>query len=1295
MTNLASSQRHPTDWIFIVAGGAALIVLIAISLAVPPTATPDFAALVLLAALVVASGNLALDVSSGCITLTNLLAVSGLLIFGLAPALWLVFIGEAASDLIRTMLAKHLHAPHRSAWRTLVVAATNVALQILSLLAGWLILTALGGSVPLQDFSAAAVLRLLALFAGYFLVNNFMFSAAVRIEKGKSIRSTFWRDWQMTLVFDVLPLPLSIVIANIHFNLGIWSFAGIAALLLGGMLILHRLNQAQRAAERRVRELTSLSAISQAMRSSLDLPELLEAIHQQLNQLINADNFYIALYDPDANSISFPLVYENNAPVRRAGRPVANGMTEWIIQNKQALLIHENLPGVLRQMGLDLLGPPAESWLGVPILSEDKALGVLAIHHPTQRRLFDTSHQSLLITIAAQAAMAIRNAQFYSTMRQRTAEMAILNSVSTTLSASLDMQRVAQIMVDSILPIASCEKSAFFLLDDDGAHLRLAESRGLGATFAQGAQRCVVGPSERGVVAHTRSPMLVADIRAAPDLPTGLSAIAEAEGFRALAEMPLLAQGAIIGTLAAYYVQPRTFTQADLDLLSTFANQAAVAVANAKLYTRTDKALARRVGEMSAIEEIGRELLVTLDVKRIINKMIERAMQVTGANYSVVVLFDAALEEARLLAHQGYPPDIIAPLYDKPWPLHAGITGRVLRTAQTANTIDVHSDPDYYEAIPTVRSQLSVPIAGKGQVLGVITLESETPAAFDTHAVSFTEHLGNQAAIALGNARLYEKAQRRLRETSILYEASQQLTGVLDPDMLAARVVEQACKALDSTSCLLEFLDKPAHQLQVVASFTAPSARVAITATPYSAACQTKDYPATLRLLETREPLVVYANDPQADPAELRLLKESHQQAALIAPLVAGDTVIGIVEWLDDRPRRFNDEEIRLAQTITNQAAISIENSRLFQGIAEARDRLQAILNSASEGILMLDLSGRVVLINVMLELLWQISRQTLEGQLLQDLINRPALKIAGRLGAATSGIEAMLPIFKQLQQKMRATYQLPAPSTQVVERLTTPVLDSNERLMGWMVTLRDATEEHELQQMRDNLTSMIVHDLRGPLGAIASGFSMIRDIVSTAPDADFGLEVIQVSERSTQKLLTLVNSLLDINDPRRLQLNISAVNLHTLVKNVIDTLSPLAAENSILLSAQLPPLPLVAVDEEKISRVFMNLIDNALKFAQAGSSVTVLAEVLELEARTCVRCAVHDTGAGIPAEYLERIFDRFVQVPNQEGHRRGTGLGLAFCKLAIEAHGERIWAESAVGTGSTFYLTLPIYEDL
>jgi PAS domain S-box-containing protein len=1050
------------------------------------------------------------------------------------------------------------------------------------------------------------------------------------------------------------------------------------------LIILYRMGQARAEAKQRVRHLTTLSAIGEAMRGDLDLPILLQVIHQQVSQLLDARSFYIALYDADTYQVSFPLCYENGERCHPKPCLASTTLAGHVIQTRQPLLVRENLRNTVAQLGVELSDRSSQSWLGVPILTDDLVLGVIAVQSPTLRA-YDASHQELLATVAAQATIAIRNAQLYSTLRQSASEFAILNSVSTAIGATLDLERVLEIITTSISPFTGCHKSAIFLLDDASGELYLARSQGLSSTFIATAHKPKIKPDERGTVAMQRQPLVVPDVTTAPGF-EGLAPAAQAEGIRALAQVPLMAQNTLIGSLAVYFAAPHTFTQAEMDLLGTFANQAAIALNNAQLYARTDQALARRVEELSALEEIGRELAGTLDMTNITDRILERTMEIASAQMSNMVLLDEQNGDGRFVAQRGYPHQKVAPYVQQPWPRTQGIIGRVLRTGQLANVLDVRLDPDYVPADPNVQSQLSVPISREGRVLGVITLESHRLAAFDQPMVAFVQQLANQAAIAIENARLFSDRMQRIHELAQLYEASLALTGSLDFRQVLDRIATAARQLTQADAVMLNLYDSVSDEFL-------PGA-VAGDSLPGDSISSIRPQGMTRRALLQRQPILV--GDTRIEPDTNWRIVAAGVQSLICVPVISHDQVLGVLNAFSQQPYQFTDADVRLVSALANQAAAAIENARLFQAVAESHDKLRAILNSSREGVLMFDLAGHVVMANPALERLLGISRAEIEGQPLTALIGKPELDIAAQLGYSPPMLLALLDELRQGQHPIEShhTFQLMRPSVRFVERSGVPVLDTLGRLAGWMITVRDVTEERELQRMRDDLTSMIIHDLRSPLSAIVSGLYLLRDLLPASDDKELLIETISASERSCLKLLDLVNTLLDISkmEAGRMEIVPQPVNLAKLVDNTLNRLALLAQGKEIAVTNHVDASWRVLADEEKLGRVITNLVDNALKFTLAKGQVVILAERAP-DDEGFVRCAVCDTGLGIPRKYHERIFDRFTQAPDERGRRRGTGLGLTFCKLMVEAHGGRIWVESEEGRGSTFYFTLPLSE--
>jgi NtrC-family two-component system sensor histidine kinase KinB len=259
------------------------------------------------------------------------------------------------------------------------------------------------------------------------------------------------------------------------------------------------------------------------------------------------------------------------------------------------------------------------------------------------------------------------------------------------------------------------------------------------------------------------------------------------------------------------------------------------------------------------------------------------------------------------------------------------------------------------------------------------------------------------------------------------------------------------------------------------------------------------------------------------------------------------------------------------------------------------------------------------------------------------------------------------------------------------LERSTVPVLGQGGLVIGWMIVLRDVTEELQINEARELITETLVHDLRSPMSSVLGAVDILEDSIVPEHKDELIEQALRVARGSTQRVLGLVESLLDIARLKagKMDLNLSPVNLYTLSKTTLNEFINQATETGIILRNNIPAdLPAVHADQSKMTRVLTNLLDNALKFTPPGGQVTISAE---LQPADTIRVSVSDTGPGIPEEFREKIFERFTQVPGQRGRRRGSGLGLTFRRLAIEAHGGRIWVEPRDGEGSIFSLTLPV----
>lgn len=244
--------------------------------------------------------------------------------------------------------------------------------------------------------------------------------------------------------------------------------------------------------------------------------------------------------------------------------------------------------------------------------------------------------------------------------------------------------------------------------------------------------------------------------------------------------------------------------------------------------------------------------------------------------------------------------------------------------------------------------------------------------------------------------------------------------------------------------------------------------------------------------------------------------------------------------------------------------------------------------------------------------------------------------------------------------------------------------------------TLREVQESHkkitELEKLKDSLTQMIVHDLKNPLGVILLGTDVLEKKANLSEEQK---SLLHHARTSGQQMLGMIQNLLDISkmEEGKLRLHLSPVALDVIATEIMDTLKTngLAEAKTLTLAVE-PNLPAINADEDLLRRVIQNLLSNALKHTSRGGHIELSVKKKE---RDSVLIAVADDGMGISKEDQLRIFEKFGQVELvAEKHRTGSGLGLTFCKLAVEAHGGRIWVESEAGRGSTFFVQLPILLD-
>ncbi len=263
-------------------------------------------------------------------------------------------------------------------------------------------------------------------------------------------------------------------------------------------------------------------------------------------------------------------------------------------------------------------------------------------------------------------------------------------------------------------------------------------------------------------------------------------------------------------------------------------------------------------------------------------------------------------------------------------------------------------------------------------------------------------------------------------------------------------------------------------------------------------------------------------------------------------------------------------------------------------------------------------------------------------------------------------------------------------------EYLTKPI-NMEELLVRVKAILQSKEAEQQLERYKADFTSMLVHDLRGPLGAMKGliEYALSEDNLSTAQD-----EVLNLAIDASNKMLDLVNDLLDLSrfESGNIQLTKEPSEMYTLLQTACQRMQPLARKKNITLEC-IPDksLPKITMDARRIDQVLMNLLTNAVKFTKEGGRITVRSQKTEIvddlpQQLRAVSVSVADTGEGIGPEELHLVFDKYKQTKTGRlSQHKGTGLGLAICKSIVEAHEGKIWVESVVGQGTTFTFAIPI----
>jgi PAS domain S-box-containing protein len=680
---------------------------------------------------------------------------------------------------------------------------------------------------------------------------------------------------------------------------------------------------------------------------------------------------------------------------------------------------------------------------------------------------------------------------------------------------------------------------------------------------------------------------------------------------------------------------------------------------------------------LELLYDVSRELASALDLRTVLQRILFQSLKYVGGERGSIVVMDdhGKVVDSAIVYGRKLHDHTTQQLRET---VERGLAGWVVRKRQPAWIPDTSRDerwlrrPDDALDKSGAKAALCVPLMARERLVGVLTLVHPEPGAYTKEHFNLMQAIADQSGIAVLNARLYAESQRQARVMTALAVSAAAINASLRMDEVLQRILNETIQAMEVATVTLALVEPNWDLIFRAATGEHKDGIVG------------KRIPAGQGIIgwvvhEGEGVVIPFVQEDKRFSPGVEKFEGFETRAMAIAPIYAQERVIGVLQAINPRSGGFDPDALLVLAGIGNLAGTTIQHAQLFERLQTAHKRYRELFDDSVDPIFVTGWDGKIHEANRQAALISGYTSKQLQGMLIDKLhdVTRgdKTVNIEKLKAGETMSYEAVL--------KSCTGHAIP-----IQVQVRKVVFEEAESLQ-WL--MRDITERKDLDTLREDMLSMIYHDLRSPLANIVSSLDVLTALYPGQENENL-LSVVTIARRSTDRIQRLVSSLLDINRLESGQAIVSqqSVVVPILAGDVMDAVLPMVeSRHQTLTNSLAEKLPAVWVDVDMIRRVLINLIENASKFTQPEGKI-------ELGAKRdgeWLQMWVQDNGPGIPLADQERIFEKFTRLKS-EGSANGLGVGLAFCRLAVEGHGGKIWVESRTGQGAKFSITLPLVKE-